>query len=76
MGKKFVSSCLIAFVALGLTACGGTPSCDDGDVKDLLTRIAKEHSWVPKKSKVKYSTFITHFKDKDIKKVEDDYRWF
>ena len=67
--KKLLLGCVVAFTTFGLTACSSTPDCDDGDVKDLLTQLAKENKWVSKNAKLKYDAFITQFRDKDTKQV-------
>lgn len=59
---NFVSLVLSGFVVIGITACGGAPSCDSSDVKDLLTQILKENKWVTSSANVKYQGFITESK--------------
>lgn len=67
--NKCIPLALASFMAVGFTACSSVPSCDDSDVKDLLTRILKNNNLAPKNAKIKYSGFTTEFKDKDTKKV-------
>lgn len=67
--KKIILACVVTFTTFCLTACSGVPSCDDSDVKDLLTQILKDNKLAPRNAKIKYSGFMTEFKDKDTKKV-------
>lgn len=65
--KILAGFAIIAGVAF--SGCSGIPDCDDSDVKNLLTQIAKDNRWVSKDSKLRYDAFITQFKDKDTKQI-------
>ncbi len=76
--KKLGAFVMSVVVAGMLSGCfDSTPSCDDKEVKDLLTDILKEQI-LPRfgmskteinNAKISYSSFMTEKTDKDAKKV-------
>lgn len=77
MVKLLVKSVVLSACVLGLVGCGsGMPSCDDKEVKDLITQIVKNHltsRGLPKeqvdKLSISYSGFMTNATDEGAKKV-------
>lgn len=67
--KKLTKIALVCGIGFVLSACGGAPSCDDEDVKDLLTQTYHKNAPSTKRSSIRYEHFYTDFKDDSAKKV-------
>lgn len=66
MKTKILAIACAAFVFI---ACDSAPSCDDSDVKNLLTQTYNKNVPSTKHSTITYKHFFTDFKDDKAKKV-------